>query len=994
MSSTKQICSLMTLILFMGSSSVLGTVSIQRNLDEIIYSFDIKEFKSTKINISGKKYHKLSLAGVDGYEGIRYEVGKPELPVIRLLVTGKPTITFGKQSQSVLGASATKIAPAQPSRVKLKNAVHAFSIDAQAYQSSSLEPQAPYSIVESGSIRGVKQYLVTLYPVAYAPKNGRYLFRREFSVRFKDKSEKNHEPLNEVMAFVVPKQFIDSPSVKKYQRFKESVGFLIETIDIQNLDTPDSIRTKIKRLYQRADLKHLLIIGDAELVPAKESNIISGVTDHYYRAIDTNDYETDINGPDIGVGRISVKNEYELNQVVDKYIKYESGIFESQEWLNGIAFIATDDQHEIAESSHDYAIENYTIAHGYKGVFPNSEEPGGDKLYAISHEVSDQRVNEVLALGRTIINYSGHGGTTFWDAPHVNQEDVRTLEHTDATAFVVSNACITGQFTEDESFGETWQRHPNGAIGYWGSMDNTFWDEDDILERRMYDGIFQENLSTFADITNYALKNHWLYYGGQGKSSYYWETYVLLGDPSQSLRTTKVREPVLNSEDSLPVGITQASFIVKDDSGFPIEGAKVSLTEVEGPLKFGTTSQQTGRAIIDFNDSLHRPTELMVVISGPNLKLSRSWLKIAQAEEAYLSLSDFTFNHRENNGAYINENVALNFLATNWGRQSSEEASISIVDITGPASIINDEARIPSIAPKQSFEYEGQGLVISIWHDADANQPIGLTLSIDMADGHRYHSYIDLLVMKAGLQVINTDFGIPLDVGGIDPGQAGNIFFDLKNNGSESISHGLLELHPKSCVSSIDNDLSIELLDPQDSIRMGPISTVISEECSRGDTARIQAILNYQSLVTKISLEEEIDFLVGKIDEYFSEHKDILKDIPDTNEPVIFPIDWQRPGIITDAGIHIDLDHTYIGDLSIKLIHPDGTEILLRKDEGDGDDDLNITYGRGGIEHKAMDKLSGKPCEGVWQLVITDEVSSDSGMLNAVTLNLAGYFKI
>jgi hypothetical protein len=63
-------------------------------------------------------------------------------------------------------------------------------------------------------------------------------------------------------------------------------------------------------------------------------------------------------------------------------------------------------------------------------------------------------------------------------------------------------------------------------------MDNTYWDEDDILERKMFDGMYAGGQKTFAGITHYALQEHWKHYGGAGKSKYYWETYVLFGDPA------------------------------------------------------------------------------------------------------------------------------------------------------------------------------------------------------------------------------------------------------------------------------------------------------------------------------------------------------------------------------------------------------------------------------------------------------------------------------
>jgi hypothetical protein len=101
---------------------------------------------------------------------------------------------------------------------------------------------------------------------------------------------------------------------------------------------------------------------------------------------------------------------------------------------------------------------------------------------------------------------------------------------------VISNACITGDFREDESFAETWIRHEFGAIMFFGSMDSSYWDEDDILERRMFDGIFTLNKQNFGEITDFGLSETWRHYGGEEKSKYYRETYHMFGDPSLKLK--------------------------------------------------------------------------------------------------------------------------------------------------------------------------------------------------------------------------------------------------------------------------------------------------------------------------------------------------------------------------------------------------------------------------------------------------------------------------
>ena len=171
-----------------------------------------------------------------------------------------------------------------------------------------------------------------------------------------------------------------------------------------------------------------------------------------------------------------------------------------------------------------------------RGPIPMTHKWGGDKLYAISYATYTEQLIESFNQGRAIINYAGHGDTTFWDGPKFLQSDVKNLEETTDLPFVVSNSCLTGYFREKESFAETWLTAPNGAIMFWGSMGSTYWDEDDILQVKMWEGIVNKKLRKFSQIADYALREVWRYYNGAGKSKYYWETYHLFGDASMNLR--------------------------------------------------------------------------------------------------------------------------------------------------------------------------------------------------------------------------------------------------------------------------------------------------------------------------------------------------------------------------------------------------------------------------------------------------------------------------
>jgi hypothetical protein len=157
-----------------------------------------------------------------------------------------------------------------------------------------------------------------------------------------------------------------------------------------------------------------------------------------------------------------------------------------------------------------------------------------DKIYSYYSGNNTQKVTNALNDGRSLCIYSGHGGTDYWaDGPVYHQSDVNGLLNNGMYPFVCSHACLTNQFTVGECFGETWVRAPNkGGIAFWGATTYSYWDEDDILERRMFKAWWEDNLMTIGLMTNKGLLYLYEYYGGGGMSQYYFEEYNVLGDSS------------------------------------------------------------------------------------------------------------------------------------------------------------------------------------------------------------------------------------------------------------------------------------------------------------------------------------------------------------------------------------------------------------------------------------------------------------------------------
>ncbi|WDV54681.1 M4 family metallopeptidase [Streptomyces coeruleorubidus] len=77
----------------------------------------------------------------------------------------------------------------------------------------------------------------------------------------------------------------------------------------------------------------------------------------------------------------------------------------------------------------------------------------------------------------------------------------------------------------------------------------------------------------------------------------------------------------------------------------------------------------------------------------------------------------------------------------------------------------------------------------------------------------------------------------------------------------------------------------------------------------------------------------------------------------------------------SDLQVAVDIVHTYIGDLQVQLVAPDGTAYTLKGyGTGGSADDINTTY---------TVNASSEAANGVWQLRVQDNAARDTGYINS-----------
>jgi len=519
----------------------------------------VLEFDS--VNINGEKFATLELPN----EGFTIVQGEAQLPTLKRMVEIPQdakaeivvkSVSWESTSLIELGLP-QRIVPLQPSLIKIPGVTQKFVIDDNYYATDVFMPNEIAKVVNTGEIRGRHFALIEISPVQYNPVSGKLNIMTTCELRINlygsdmvqtsKKIERFSTPSFENLfktAFVnygfYEKNIIDNPknqegyliivydsfynNIQPLADWKGSKGFdvtVTKTSEIPGGPTKENIKAYFVDAYNNwpTPPSYILLVGDSGQIPTWTGSATGTCTDLYYVTIDSGNYFADII-----ISRFPAATPEHVTNMVDKTIYYEQGSFQSYEWIKKAVFMASNDNYQVSEGTHNYVIDTYLIPNGYIC----------DKLYCHTYGATTAQVTAALNDGRSLAVYSGHGSTTSWgDGPPYSQSNVNSLTNNGMYPFVCSHACLTCQFTVSECFGETWLRAQNKAgLAFWGASTYSYWDEDDILEKSMFKAWWEDNIEDIGGMTNMALYYLYQYYGGGGSTQYYFEEYNVLGDSS------------------------------------------------------------------------------------------------------------------------------------------------------------------------------------------------------------------------------------------------------------------------------------------------------------------------------------------------------------------------------------------------------------------------------------------------------------------------------
>ncbi|HPN39468.1 MAG TPA: C25 family cysteine peptidase, partial [Melioribacteraceae bacterium] len=541
----KRLLLVLTLLLAVSTfaSNNPAGVKVTNNGNDYLIEYQLPAYTINEISKDGEKFIKLA---IDGY-GITSEAGYPELPQISFNLVVPSNVN--EENLQVLSSNLnhsniylnSKIYPFQAPWSKSEPlSKRPFNYIRSYYETEGRPNQPIIKISEPFNIGGVTGVMVTIYPFNYNPVRNtlKAVTSGNFTIKLPQAienttghSESYNSYLKEIFTAFTPNSsskgmnylIITAPDyetkMQQFVTYKSAGGYNVTMFTTATTGTTTSaIKTFIQNRYNDPNLKpeYILLVGDVDKIPYwVGSGEGTPSTDLNYGLLQGTDHYADA-----FVGRFSVSSTTELQNIIDKTI-YMTNNIGSLPKKN--VFMASTDNSSITEGTHNYVINTYFAPNNYDNL----------KLYTVTYNATTQQVTSAINDGKQFAIYSGHGGETSWaDGPAFSQANVRALTNT-VYPFVYSFACVTGSYQIAESFGETWIRIAKGGASFYGSSVNSYWDEDDILERELIKAMFVDDLTKVTPMMDKAkvyLVNHFGLLDATMKR--YLEMYNLMGDPS------------------------------------------------------------------------------------------------------------------------------------------------------------------------------------------------------------------------------------------------------------------------------------------------------------------------------------------------------------------------------------------------------------------------------------------------------------------------------
>lgn len=796
---------------------------------------ELNDFRSMVVKTDQGNFIEL---GVEGYN-FNNAIGSPKLPVKSQLIeipmgaTVKvvlKTVTSTEYSLKELGLN-YPIVPLQPPLSKNATSIPPLVIDKQAYEKNQFSQSDVVTVDILGTMRGIRVARLNIAPVQYNPVTNRikvYEFV-DFQVIFENadltttltEKKKNDNPyfggVNNMLANYKPLKSSAKDTITKYPvkyvivsppafepllqpfiQWKRKKGFTVVEAYTNNPavgTTTTSIKNYLQGLYQAGTASDpaptfILLVGDITQIPSFMGTAGGHYSDMYYA-----EYTGDVL-PEVFIGRFSAENENQLIPQIDKTLEYEKYQMPDPSFLDQVDMIAGVDPNFgpiHANGQINYGTDNYfNAAHGlisHTYLYPQSGSSAAEIIQDVSNGVG-------------FANYTAHGSSDGWANPAFGVADVATLQNAHKYPLMVGNCCLTNKFDDPVCFGEALLRASNkGAVGYIGGTNVTYWDEDFYWgvgvrsisanptwsaseQRGAYDVTFHDHGEPFSQwyVTNAEMVyagNMAVTIGVPNSTTYYWEVYMLMGDPSTMTYFGVPPAMNVSYNNLMPLAVT--NFTVNTE---PYTYVAISQA---GVLHGAALADSTGVANVSL-DPITTPGYAYIVITGQNWQPVIDSVVVASPSGPYVLMNSYQANEITGNGngqIDYGETISLDMTLKNWGLTQANNVTCTISSTDCYVNITDNTQGFGDIAAGATGT-QNNAFAFTVSNSVPDQHKVLFVANVSDGSGNNWGFNFKLTMnapeLAAGTMVIN-DNATGNGNGRLDPGETVDLIISGFNNG-------------------------------------------------------------------------------------------------------------------------------------------------------------------------------------------------------------------
>lgn len=775
---------------------------LQSSSEGAIVRIDFPTYSTHRVDVNGKTMYHLDMKSA--YPIL--ETGSPSLleAAFSLIIpeNSHPTATIIASEYTSIPQF--ELAPSKGKLYRNVNPDDVAYIKGSSFFENRFLRDNEVTVGESYQLRDYTGVAIQVYPFSYNPiqkilrayssitvevqYNSQQSFRSISSVakayndiyagHFLNYSTAKSAPLEEMgdILILAPDEFCEA--MQPYADWKIQNGYRTEIVPLSIAGhTGALVKSYIANYYNEHNLAYVVIVGDNNKFPTL--SVDGNVSDNYYAEIVGNDKY-----PDFIIGKISAETAEQVTLQVNKFLQYEQSPVETAHFpvFCGIASSQGPGDNNEYDYAHIRNIGNTLNAYTYTSGYELFEGNHGG-LDASGNPTAAQVLN-IVNNGVGIINYCGHGNVNIWSTSNFNNSNINNLTNYNKLPFIISVACLNGNYVNNTCFAEAWLRankngQPTGAVGTLMSLISQPWNspmcaQDEMIrlltgtssvtQKHTFGGIvFNGFIKMLDNYNDYEVSRTW----------------ILFGDPAMMVRTAIPEQLSVEHFQEIPYGFANIDF------ASPVENARIILTHNGEIVEQGTISN--GQCLLTIPTTLQESDTLNITAVAPNHLPYQGRCILIPNEGPFVTYKSMVIHDNRNNDGLANygETITMDVVLKNIGSEDATNVSAQLTTSDSYLTILDGSQDFGSIdaGAERTFSAAYQ---LKVSNDVPANYTASLLLHISF-DNQNFTTHIPLQTYAPSLVASNItvdDATLGNNNKSLDLGETAMLKFTVSNEGN------------------------------------------------------------------------------------------------------------------------------------------------------------------------------------------------------------------